>query len=147
MEFDSWMVCTLHAVDMCTVVVCLDLLYCRVLPLYVIKSLWPSNAKGWHRSWLTLVELMACCLTITHPNHYWLIVNNTRSNLSKSNCTGTVLDMIYYETFENGIFRDDVITWKHFPRYWPFVWGIHRWIPSTKASDAELWCLLWSAPE
>ena len=22
---------------------------------------------------------------------------------------------------------DDVIKWKHFPRYWPFVWGIHRW--------------------
>ena len=22
-----------------------------------------------------------------------------------------------------------------------------RWIPSTKASDAELWCFLWSAPE
>ena len=21
---------------------------------------------------------------------------------------------------------DDVIKWKHFPRYWPFVWGIHR---------------------
>ena len=21
----------------------------------------------------------------------------------------------------------DVIKWKHFPRYWPFVWGIHRW--------------------
>ena len=20
----------------------------------------------------------------------------------------------------------DVIKWKHFPRYWPFVWGIHR---------------------
>ena len=26
-----------------------------------------------------------------------------------------------------------------------FVWGIHRWIPLTKASDAELWCFLWSA--
>ena len=24
------------------------------------------------------------------------------------------------------IFHDDVIKWKHFPRYWPFVWGIHR---------------------
>ena len=24
-------------------------------------------------------------------------------------------------------FHDDVIKWKHFPRYWPFVWGIHRW--------------------
>ena len=22
--------------------------------------------------------------------------------------------------------HDDVIRWKHFPRYWPFVWGIHR---------------------
>ena len=22
----------------------------------------------------------------------------------------------------------------------------HRWIPRTKASDAELWCFLWSAP-
>ena len=22
----------------------------------------------------------------------------------------------------------------------------HRWIPLTKASDAELWCFLWSAP-
>ena len=23
----------------------------------------------------------------------------------------------------------------------------HRWIPLTKASDAELWCFLWSVPE
>ena len=23
--------------------------------------------------------------------------------------------------------HDDVIKWKHFPRYCPFVWGIHRW--------------------
>ena len=23
---------------------------------------------------------------------------------------------------------DDVIKWKHFPRYWPFVRGIHRWL-------------------
>ena len=45
--------------------------------------------------------------------------------------------------------HDDVIKWKHFPRYWPFVRGIHRsrWIPRTKASDAELWCFLWSTPE
>ena len=24
------------------------------------------------------------------------------------------------------IVYDDVIKWKHFPRYWPFVRGIHR---------------------
>ena len=44
--------------------------------------------------------------------------------------------------------HDDVIKWKHFPRYWPFVRVIHRhrWIPLTKASDAEFWCFLWSIP-
>ena len=53
-----------------------------------------------------------------------------------------------------------VTWWRHqmetFPRYWSFVRGIHRspvnslhdrWIPCTKASDAELWCFLLSAPE
>ena len=36
--------------------------------------------------------------------------------------------------------HDDVIKWKHFPRYWPFMRETtgHRWIPLTKASDAEL---------
>ena len=45
--------------------------------------------------------------------------------------------------------HDDFIKWKHFPRYWPFVRGTtdHRWIPLTKASDAELWYFLWSAFE
>ena len=36
---------------------------------------------------------------------------------------------------------DDVIKWKHFPRYWPFVRGVHR----SPASDMEL-CFRWSAP-
>ena len=46
-------------------------------------------------------------------------------------------------------YHDDVIKWKHFPRNWPFVRGIHRsrWIPHTKTSDAELWSFLWSASE
>ena len=38
-------------------------------------------------------------------------------------------------------YHDDVIKWKHFPRYWPFVRGIHR-SPRTKASDTKLWCFL-----
>ena len=41
--------------------------------------------------------------------------------------------------------HDDVIKWKYFPRYWPFVRGTtgHRWIPLTKANDAELWCFFY----
>ena len=45
-------------------------------------------------------------------------------------------------------FHDDVIKWKHF-RVTGHLCGeftSDRWIPRTKASDAELWCLLWSAP-
>ena len=30
--------------------------------------------------------------------------------------------------------HDDVIKWKHFPRCWPFLRGIHRWIPHAQRS-------------
>ena len=35
--------------------------------------------------------------------------------------------------------HDDVIKWKHFPRYWPFVQGIHR-SPVTRSFDVSLIC-------
>ena len=47
------------------------------------------------------------------------------------------------------IFLDDVIKWKHIFRVTDPLYGQftgHRWIPLTKASDAERWCFLWSAP-
>ena len=73
-------------------------------------------------------------------------------------CTGDKQKSNTY-TKENGVriwaanqwcvHHDDVIKWKHFPCYWSFVGDFtgHRWIPLTKASDAELWSFLWSAPE
>ena len=45
--------------------------------------------------------------------------------------------------------HDDVIKLNHFRVTGP-LWGEstgHRWIPRTIASDADLWCFLWSAPE
>ena len=39
-------------------------------------------------------------------------------------CMGST-HMVFYKFKEN---PDDVIKWKHFPRYWPFVWGVH-WSP------------------
>ena len=35
----------------------------------------------------------------------------------------------------------DVIKWKHFPRYWPFVWVIHRW-PVNSPTKGQ-YCRLW----
>ena len=51
-----------------------------------------------------------------------------------------------YRIMSNCI-HDDVTKWKHFPRFWRFLRGPHRWIRLTKTSDAELWCFLWSAPK
>ena len=44
---------------------------------------------------------------------------------------------------------DDIIKWKHLPRYWPFVREIHRSPvdPLTKASDAKLWRFIWFGPK
>ena len=49
------------------------------------------------------------------------------------------------------------IVWFFFIYKWEFFFRVaghlcgefigHRWIPRTKASEAELWCFLWSAPE
>ena len=72
-------------------------------------------------------------------------------------CDATIIMLIHPWYLSNGLSQwwlqirvgvhDDVIKWKHTPRYWPFVRGIHRWIPYTKASDAELWYFLWSTPK
>ena len=55
------------------------------------------------------------------------------------------ISIVNYRHFNH----DDVIQWKHL-RVTGHLWGEstgHRWIPVTKASDAELWCFLWSSPE
>ena len=43
----------------------------------------------------------------------------------------------------------DVIKWKHFPRYWPFVRGIHRWPVDSPHKGQRRGALIffWCAPE
>ena len=47
------------------------------------------------------------------------------------------------------IIQGDVTKWKHFPRNWPFVRGIHRSPVNSphKGQWREALCFLWSAPE
>ena len=49
----------------------------------------------------------------------------------------------------SAISHDGVIMCKHFPVAGPFWWEStgNRWIPFTKAGDADLSRFLWSAPE
>ena len=41
-------------------------------------------------------------------------------------CLTKDVHMCKWGMFETGCFHYDVINWKHFPRYWPFVRGFHR---------------------
>ena len=95
----------------------------------------------WFRQWL---------VAYSTPNHYlnqsWHIVNWTLGNKLQWNFNRNSNVFIEENAFEDVVgemaaifsasvcldacvrhwFQDDVIKWKHFPRSWPFVWGIHR---------------------
>ena len=100
------------------------------------------------------------CISCLH-NHNSLAINHPVS-LCVSICVCgeyrffalwlLILSLMVRVTLVNELYvclHDDVIKWKHFPRYWPFVRRIHRSTVNSphKASDAELWCFLWSASE
>ena len=57
--------------------------------LSFVNSLVPSDTIWWHRSWSTLVQVMACCLKA--PSHYlnqcWLIINRVTWQAPESNFT------------------------------------------------------------
>ena len=58
-----------------------------------------------------------------HNNSSWILANaRTQADWLQNNLIGTVLACTCAVSWSH----DDVIKWKHFPRYWPFVWGIHR---------------------
>ena len=55
----------------------------------MISSLWSSDAIWRHRTWSTLTQVMACCLTA--PSHYlnqsWLIISKAQSHSSGNHIT------------------------------------------------------------
>ena len=46
--------------------------------------------------------------------------------------------MIENANNDTSLWHDDVTKWKHFPRYWPFVQGIHR--SPVNSPDKGQWC-------
>ena len=56
----------------------------------------------------------------------------------------TTYVLITYVNFYN---YDDVIKWKHFPRYWQFVRAIHRSPVNSKGQWRGALMFLWSASE
>ena len=94
-----------------------------------VISLWVFMVRK--KTWTNSVY--TCCTTRskhTLPEDYWAQSLYTSCNIFLG-------------------FHGDVTKWKHFPRYWPFVRGIHR--SSLNSPHKGLWrgalMFLWSAPE
>ena len=93
----------------------------------LVNSWWPSESIWWHKSGSTLAQVMVCCLKA--PSHClnlcWLVRNVVTHNMMTSS-NGNIFPIT-----------------DHLCREFTGP----RWIPCTEASDAELWCFLWSASE
>ena len=86
-----------------------------------------------------------CGTMVTHPIIYICVrIHRCLHTHTYAHVTSYRHHSIRYNDKRVRCMLDDVINWKHFPRHWPLVRGIRR---SPKASDAELWCFLWSGPE
>ena len=71
-----------------------------------------------------------------HSNRIWLIVHLSNSSHQNTHQTNSYTYVTSCRQWRRRtvvkstlLIHHDVIKWKLFSRYWPFVRGIHRWIP------------------
>ena len=79
-------------------VCCTDIYICVTGP-QLVNSLWPSDAICQQRSWWTLAQVMACCLTASnqHLNQCWLIISlKVHLHSSEGNLTMVTISDYYY---------------------------------------------------
>ena len=63
--------------------------------LKYLNSLWPSKAILWHRTWSTLVQVMAWCLMAPshHRNQSWLLISEVLYCQHEGHFTGNAKDI------------------------------------------------------
>ena len=122
---------------------------------YALNNICKFCGNLWHfRRYVTFSELIlmryigSTLINVRRPFDQRTILATQQGSAWYKNTHTNVIRVIR-QSRRISFHNDDVIKWKHFPRNWPFVRGIHRsrWIPHTKASDAGLWCFLWFASE
>ena len=89
--------------------------------------MWYENLKK-YLFWCSYLDLwpMTWIRTSTGAR---AIISNMCAQFENNRSSGFIELSRSHHLYSRGhiISHDDVIKWKHFPRYWPFVWGIHRW--------------------
>ena len=95
----------------------------------------PENESWWRYLMETFSALLAICtrklgtqFTILHVAWKWIMMTLSNGNIFRVTgpLCGEVRNIIFHFTCCLKMNHDGVIKWKHFPRYWPFVRGIHR---------------------
>ena len=130
----------------------------------IFVKLWRSVIQNMLKLSLSIVVLVhirdqpwsSLCLHMTY-NHGARPLERTLSNNAKIVCNSCFATFNWNWSYlvlpGQSLVKlpnhDDVIKWKHFrvtgPLYGKFTG--HWIVPRTNASDAELWCFLWSAPD
>ena len=104
----------------------------KLLKLYLIN--WPNNCNLRHWNGLHLIFKCSDCYLVNSKTGgiFFIILWYKCSLLQTFYCINAIHSQVIEEvssdeeeTPPEGK-QDDVIKWKHFPRYWPFVRGIHR---------------------
>ena len=65
-----------------------------------------------------------CVASILKASRKFIL--KTKQNKNIHLCMGFVCNTCIIFKYRRGLIIDDVIKWKHLPRYWPFVRGIHQ---------------------
>ena len=84
----------------------------------ILQSIWNQYSETFVK-YSGMTNWAACITSTALPYKVIIICNLTHWTWDQTVAT--------VQTF---FCHDDVIKWKHFPRYWPFVRGIHRSVNS-----------------
>ena len=113
---------------------------------------WRTNSKNFGGSFVMSTQTASVCFEVSvcilgsgqTGLSTWRV---TRDHFPKQ--TYHVIIKCNNEANVGGFFMMTSSNGNIFPRHWPFVRGIHRSPVDSpqKASDAELWCFVWSTPE
>ena len=75
-----------------------------------------------------MMDKLLTHICVTRPQWVWRHMYHQTSNISHTLVGNEIVDHsdVVGASPVGAAPHDDVIKWKHFPRYWPFVQGIHR---------------------
>ena len=111
--------------------------------MHFVNTLWQSVDKvqlkrGLYYPYIILIDIFSvnirdnCWQRIAQKSIQWYYFKMWRHSelcdefrLCRSRCYLALVDCATQENFTGTGAHDDVIKWKHFPCYWPFVRGIH----------------------